>query len=104
MAPNSNFIIKDINLVTFIFSRGLFRISKNLYTSQELLLGRPEKYIIIVFVECDTCQINKGEITKIHGAMQPFSILANIWTNISIYFIIGLPKLGNNSIIMMVVD
>ena len=63
-----------------------------------------KKYIIIVLVECDTCQINKGETTKIHWTLQPFSILANIWTNISIYFIIGLPKLGNNSIIMMVVD
>jgi len=41
---------------------------------------------------------------KIHGALQPLSILANIWTNISIDFIVGIPKLDNKSIIMIVVD
>ena len=63
-----------------------------------------KKYIIIVLVECDTCQINKGETTKIHWTLQPFSILANIWTNISIDFIVGIPKLDKKSIIMIVVD
>jgi len=63
-----------------------------------------QKYIIIVLVECDTFQINEGETTKIHGELQPLSILATIWETISIAFIVGLPKLGKKSIIMMVVD
>ena len=105
LAPNSNFVIEDINVVIFIFSHGLFRISKNVCTLVGTHFGKAwKKDIIIVLVECDTIQINKGETTKIHGALQPLSILANIWTNISIDFIVGIPNLGNKSIIMIVVD
>jgi hypothetical protein len=54
-------------------------------------------------VECDTCQCNMGETIKTLGTLQPLPIPPTIWTNISMEFIIGLPQLGNKSVIMVVV-
>jgi hypothetical protein len=54
--------------------------------------------------ECDMCQHNKGEIVKSSGTLQPLSIPPSIWKDISMDFITGLPKPGNKSIIMVVVD
>ena len=53
--------------------------------------------------ECDVCQHNKGEIFKTPGTLNPLPIPPTIWRDISMDFITGLPKLGNNSIIMVVV-
>jgi hypothetical protein len=55
-------------------------------------------------MSCDTCQINKGGMVKTLGASQLLSILATIWTDISMDFIVGLLKLGKNSIMVVVVD
>jgi hypothetical protein len=54
--------------------------------------------------ECDVCQRNKGEIVKSPDTLQPLSIPPAIWQDISMDFIVGLPKLGNKSVIMVVVD
>jgi hypothetical protein len=63
------------------------------------------KQDIHIFVaKCDTYQHNKGETIKILGRLQPLPIPPNIWTNISMEFIVKLPKSGNKSIIMVVVD
>jgi hypothetical protein len=50
------------------------------------------------------CQRNKGETIKSPGTLQPLLIPPSIWRDISMDFITGLPKLGNKSIIMVVVD
>jgi hypothetical protein len=63
------------------------------------------KHNIFTFVvECDTCQHHKGETIKYLGTFQPLPISPTIWTNISMDFIVGLPKSGNKSVIMVVVD
>jgi len=54
--------------------------------------------------ECEVCQCNKGEIVKSLGTLQPLPIPPTIWKDISMDFIIGLPKSGNKSVIMVVVD
>jgi hypothetical protein len=54
--------------------------------------------------ECDVCQCNKGETVKSPGTLQPLLIPPTIWRDISMDFIVGLPKSGNKSIIMVVVD
>jgi hypothetical protein len=54
--------------------------------------------------KCDVCQCNKGEIVKYPGTLQPLPIPPAIWKDISMDFITGLPKLGNKSVIMVVVD
>jgi hypothetical protein len=55
-------------------------------------------------IECDVCQCNKGEIVKSLGTLQPLPIPLAIWRDISMDFITGLPKSGNKSVIMVVVD
>jgi hypothetical protein len=54
--------------------------------------------------ECDVCQCNKGETVKSLGTLQPLPIPPAIWKDISMDFITGLPKSGNKSVIMVVVD
>jgi hypothetical protein len=50
------------------------------------------------------CQHNKGEIVKSLGTLHPLLIPPAIWKDISIDFITNLPKSGNKSVIMVVVD
>ena len=54
--------------------------------------------------KCDMCQRHKGETIKSPGTLEPLPIPASIWTEVSMDFIMGLPKLGNKSVIMVVVD
>jgi hypothetical protein len=54
--------------------------------------------------ECEVCQCNKGETVKSPGTLQPLLIPPAIWKDISMDFITGLPKSGNKSVIMVVVD
>jgi hypothetical protein len=55
-------------------------------------------------VECDVCQHDKGETVKYPGTIQPLPIPPTIWRDISMDFIVGLPKSSNKSIIMVVID
>jgi hypothetical protein len=41
---------------------------------------------------------------KPHGTLQPLPLPPTIWTNISMDFIVGLPKSRNKLVIMVVVD
>jgi hypothetical protein len=62
------------------------------------------KWAIHTFVvECDTFQHNKGEMIKTPGTVQPLPIPPAIWTNISMDFIVRLPK-SRNKLVIMVVD
>jgi hypothetical protein len=63
-----------------------------------------KKEILTFVTECDIFQHNKGETVKTLGALQSLPIPTSIWTDISMEFIVGLPKVGNKSVIMVVVD
>jgi hypothetical protein len=52
--------------------------------------------------ECEVCQLNKGETVIALGTLQPLPIPPTIWRYISMDFIVGLPKSGNKSVIMVV--
>ena len=53
------------------------------------------KHLICNFViKCDTCHCNKGETVKPSGTLQPLPLPPTIWTNISMDFIVSLPKSG----------
>ena len=54
--------------------------------------------------ECEVDQQNKGETIKALVTLQPLPIPPTIWWDISMDFIVGLPKYGNNLVIMVVVD
>ncbi|KZV41973.1 peroxidase 64 [Dorcoceras hygrometricum] len=55
-------------------------------------------------VECDICQKQKYAATKPAGLLQPLAIPAAIWEDLSMDFIVGLPKSRGFEIIMVVVD
>jgi hypothetical protein len=55
-------------------------------------------------VECEVYQWNKGETVKAPSKLQPLPIPPFIWRDISMDFIVGLPKSGNKSLIMVVID
>jgi hypothetical protein len=54
--------------------------------------------------KCEVYQCNKGETGKSLGTLQPLPIPPAIWKDISMEFITDLPKSGNKSVIMVVVD
>jgi hypothetical protein len=55
-------------------------------------------------VEFDVCQCNKRKIVKVEGSLQPLLISPAIWRDISMDFIVGLPKSGNKSDIMVAIN
>ena len=55
-------------------------------------------------VEYLVCQQNKVEIVKTPGLPQPLNIPSQCWEEVSIDFIVGLPKSEGKNIIMVVVD
>jgi hypothetical protein len=68
-------------------------------------LGDGMKEDVCTFVvECDVSQCNKGETVKSTDTLQPIPILLVIWRDISMDFIVGLPKSNNKSIIVVVID
>ena len=54
--------------------------------------------------ECLVLQQNKVETIKTLGLLQPLSIPSQRWEEISMDFIIGLPKSEGKNVIMVVVD
>jgi hypothetical protein len=55
-------------------------------------------------VECLVCQQNKVETIKISSILQPLAILSQLWEEVSMDFITGLPKSKGNIVIMVIVD
>jgi hypothetical protein len=54
--------------------------------------------------ECDVCQHNKAEMVKAPGTLQSLPTPPTIWRDISMDFIVGLPKSENKLVIMVVID
>jgi hypothetical protein len=55
--------------------------------------------IFTFVVKCDTCKCNGGKTGKPCGTLQLLPLPPTIWTDISMDFIVGLPKSGNTSVI-----
>ena len=62
--------------------------------------GSIKKYIR----ECDICQRSKYETTRPAGFLQPLPIPGQVWKDISMDFIEGLPKSWGKSVIFVIVD
>jgi hypothetical protein len=63
-----------------------------------------KQHVCIFVAKCDICQHNKGETIKNPGTLQPLLIPPTIWMDISMDFVVGLPKSRNKTIIMVAVD
>jgi len=53
---------------------------------------------------CDTCQRNKTPTTHPAGLLQPLAVPSQVWADISMDFVDGLPKVHGKSVILTVVD
>jgi hypothetical protein len=53
---------------------------------------------------CDTCQRNKTPTTHPTGLLQPLDVPSQVWADISMDFVDGLPKVHDKSVILMMVD
>ena len=53
---------------------------------------------------CDVCQRNKTEHLHPKGLLQPFDVPSSVWSDISMDFIEGFPRVGGKSIVLTVVD
>ena len=53
---------------------------------------------------CTTCQKNKTETLQPAGMLQPLEVSSQVWVDISMDFIEGLPKVSGKSVILTVVD
>jgi hypothetical protein len=53
---------------------------------------------------CVTCQRNKTETLHPVGLLQPLDVPSQVWADIYVDFIEGLPKVGGKSVILTVVD
>ena len=65
---------------------------------------KKEFFFRMVVVECLVFQQNKVETIKTPGLLQPLSIPSQLWEEVSMDFITGLPKSERKRIIMVVFD
>lgn len=62
------------------------------------------KQIMDFIRECDICQKNKYQALSHVGLLQPIPIPELVWEDISMEFIIGLPKFQGYEVIFVVID
>jgi hypothetical protein len=73
---------------------GHSRFLKTYQRIKKIFLGEGMKKDIQKFVrECQVFQRNKGEIVKAPGLLHPLHIPNQIWEDISMDFITGLPEI-----------
>lgn len=53
---------------------------------------------------CSTCQRNKTEALHPAGLLQPFEVPSQVWADIALDFIEGLPRVNGKSVILTVAD
>lgn len=63
-----------------------------------------KKDVEVFISECVVCQQNKFETISSPGLLQPLPISQQVWHDVSMDFIVGLPNYHGKTVIMVVVD
>lgn len=63
-----------------------------------------KKDIKDMVASCTNCQQHKYETLSLSGYLQPLPIPSQVWTNISMDFIVGHPPYKGKTVIWVVVD
>ncbi|MCH80967.1 Ty3/gypsy retrotransposon protein, partial [Trifolium medium] len=79
-------------------SRTMKRLAENFYWDNM------KKEVQLFIRQCVVCQQTKYNTGKPNGLLQPLPLPNNVWEDISMDFITGLPISKGNSVIMVVVD
>lgn len=61
-------------------------------------------YVKKVVSACKVCQASKNETVASPGLLQSFPVPGEVWLDISMDFITGLPKSGGKNVILVVSD
>lgn len=93
---------KDFHASAFGGHLGILRTYKRLNRLFEWTGLRKD---VVQFIQaCDSCQRNKTESRHPAGLLPPLPIPEQVWTEISMDFIMGLPRSNDKDTIMVVVD
>jgi len=89
------------NILQMAHTAGHEGIQKTLHRLRRDFSIDNDKQIVRSFVKsCTTCQRNKTETLHPAGLLQPLEVPSQIWSDISIDFIEGLPKVNGKSVIL----
>jgi hypothetical protein len=78
---------------------------KTLHRLREEFYIPGDRALVVDWVQsCTTCQRNKTPALSPAGLLQPLEVPSQVWADISMDFIEGLPKVGGKSVILTVMD
>nr|GEV88657.1 transposon Ty3-G Gag-Pol polyprotein [Tanacetum cinerariifolium] len=109
---NGKRVLSQNNKPVAYFSEALKGSASQLSTYEKEMLAMVkaiQKWRLYLLVkkflqQCDVCQRFKVDYMKPAGLLQPLSIPAKMWSDVSMDFIEGLPLSSEYSVIMVVVD
>ena len=101
-SPRIPLILQEFNDSVVGGHSGFFRTCKRI--SNLLYWEGMRKQILQYIQSCEVCQRNKYQTLSPAGLLQPLPIPTDTWTDISMDFIGGLPRVGGVDTILVVVD
>lgn len=101
--PASSALLPDVLQLTH--AAGHEGVQKTLQRLRQDFVIDHDRRLVRDFVRaCATCQRNKTEALHPAGLLHPLEVPAIVWTEISMDFIEGLPRVHGKSVILTVVD
>jgi hypothetical protein len=92
-------------VLSLAHSAGHEGVQKTLHRIRADFFIRGDRALVQAWVQsCVTCQRNKTDTLRPAGLLQPLDVPSQVWADISMDFIEGLPKVGDKSVILTVVD
>jgi len=92
-------------VLSLVHSAGHEGVQKTLQRLRADFFIPHDRQLVQEFVcACPTCQRNKTPTQRPAGLLQPLEVPSQVWADISMDFVEGLPKVGGKSVILTVVD